>query len=122
MSQDMKNLIRNVVILLGVIILAHFFAIQAITLYDKFIDIGSSWIDLSYFLGYPFSYIFFLTLLFTAFGAGNKYWWIGILLIPAALVEIYLDLNHIYIPIALALLGWLLGFAVSKFIKLIWQQ
>ena len=122
MSQDMKNLIRNIVILFGVIIFAHLFAIQAITLYDKFIDIGSSWIDLSYFLGYPLSYIFFLTLLFTAFGARNKYWWIGILLIPAALVEIYLDLPHIYIPIALALLGWLIGFGIAKFSEFIWQR
>ena len=119
MSQDMRNLIGNVVILLGVIIFAHLFAVQTITLYDRFIDIGSSWIDLSYFLGLPLSFLFFLTLFFTAFGTKNKYWWIGILLIPAAIAEVYLDREHIYIPIALALLGWVIGFPIARFIKFI---
>ncbi len=64
--------------------------------------------------GFPLSYIFFLTLLFTAFGGKHKHWWIGILLIPAAIVEFYFDPSHLYIPILLALVGWLLGDLISR--------
>jgi len=61
--------------------------------------------------------IFYTSLFFTAFGGSKKYWWIGVLLIPAAIFEIYFDLEHIYIPIAVGLLGWGVGFGISKLIK-----
>ncbi len=64
--------------------------------------------------GISFSYIFFLTLLFTAFGGEKKYWWIGILLIPAVVFEFYFDFAHIYFPILLGLAGWALGFLILK--------
>ena len=66
------------------------------------------------FVGLPLAYIFFLTFLFTAFGDKHKYWWIGILLIPALWFEISFDLSHLYFPIAIGLLGWLIGLGISK--------
>ena len=66
------------------------------------------------FIGLPLSYIFFLTLLFTAFGGEKKYWWSGILLIPAVAFELYFDLAHIYFPIILGLAGWLSGLLAFK--------
>src|SRR3989339_453237 len=74
---------------------------------------------LYYYLGFSkggglfSSYIFFLTLLFTAFGGTKKYWWIGIALIPAVLFEVAFDLQHIYFPVAVGLVGWLLGKGVN---------
>ena len=65
-------------------------------------------------MGAMLAYIFFLALLFTTFGGPKKYWWIGILLIPAAAFEVYFDWSHIYFPIAIGLIGWLLGFGISK--------
>lgn len=62
-------------------------------------------------------FIFFLTLLFTIFGGEKKYWWIGILLIPAAAFEIYFDFSHIYFPIALGLIGWAIGWLIYKFVR-----
>lgn len=64
--------------------------------------------------GIGLSWIFSLTLLFTTFGGAKKYWWIGFLLIPAVAFELYFDLAHIYFPVALALLGWGIGYGVSK--------
>lgn len=80
-----------------------------------------------FLIGLPLAYISFLTFLFTAFGnnqsqmsnvrgqMSDKYWWIGIGLLPAAAFELYFDLPHIYFPIALGLVAWLLGFAISRF-------
>ena len=72
--------------------------------------------------GIGLSYTFFLTLLFTAFGGVKKYWWIAILLIPAAIFEVYFDLAHLYFPILLGLAGWLLGLALRKLLKLLPHQ
>ena len=70
-------------------------------------------------LGTPLAYVFFLTLLFTAFGGKGraKYWWIGILLIPALWFEINFDLMHLYVPLILGILGWLIGFAFIRLMK-----
>ena len=68
-------------------------------------------------LGTPLAYTFFLTLLFSAFGGKGKWWWIGILLIPALWFEVNFDLTHLYFPIALGILGWLIGFGIQKLIK-----
>lgn len=75
---------------------------------------GGTWVDFSSVIGLPLSYLFFLPLLFTAFGDKHKYWWIGLLSIPALAFELYFDLEHIYVPIILALLGWVIGLGISK--------
>ena len=122
MSEDLKNLIKNICILIVVLVLAYFFANQVGNLYVYFFPQGASEGSLfstpksaeNFLLGIPLSYIFFLTLLFTAFGGSKKYWWIGVLLIPAVIFQVYFDLSHIYFPIALGLIGWLLGFLIQK--------
>ena len=122
MSEDLKNLIKNICILIVVLVLAYFFANQVGNLYVYFFPQGASEGSLfstpksaeNFLLGIPLAYIFFLHLLFTAFGGSRKYWWLGILLIPAAAFEVYFDLSHIYFPIALGLIGWLLGFLIQK--------
>lgn len=68
-------------------------------------------------VGTILAFIFFLPLLFTLFGGERKYWWIGVLLILPAIFEIYFDPAHLYFPIILALLGWLLGFGLAKVLK-----
>lgn len=70
-----------------------------------------------FLFGIILTYIFFLTLIFTAFGGAKKYWWIGILLIPATAFELYFDLAHFYFPLALGLLGWALGLGIFKLMK-----
>ena len=64
--------------------------------------------------GVHLSYVFSVPFSFGLLGGSKKYWWIGILLIPAAAFEIYFDLAHIYFPIALGLLGWVIGWGISK--------
>lgn len=66
--------------------------------------------------GLPFAYIFFLFLLFTTFGKKGKYWWAGILVLPAIAFEVYFDLVHLYFPIALGIIGWMIGIGIAKII------
>jgi len=59
-------------------------------------------------------FIFFIFLNFTAFGDSKKYWWITILLIPVIIFEVYFDWDHLYIPVAIGILGWIIGLILSK--------
>lgn len=121
------KILREIIILAVVLILSYFLAIWFGEFYVYFFPQPSGRSSLlsfyiskaaeNSFIGSPLVYTFFLTLLFTAFGGEKKYWWIGILLIPAAAFEVYFDISHIYFPILLGLLGWLLGLLVSKIIS-----
>lgn len=71
-------------------------------------------LDFRSLIGLPLSYIFFIALLFTAFGGKPKYWWMAILLIPAAIVELYLEKNYLYFPILLGLAGSFIGLGIGK--------
>ncbi len=73
------------------------------------------WVVLCLWLA-PIAYAFFLFLIFTIFGGKGKYWWIGILTLPALAFELYFDLSHIYFPVFLALLGWLIGLGIQKIV------
>lgn len=117
MSNDVKFLVKNITILIIVLFISNYFSITATNLYDEFLNSGSSFVNLDALVGFPLSYVFFLTLIFTAFGGDKKYWWIGILLIPAAIFEIYFDLEHIYFPITIGLVGWFLGFLTGQTLR-----
>ncbi|MDP2676645.1 MAG: hypothetical protein Q8O83_03095 [bacterium] len=67
--------------------------------------------------GISSSFIFFLLLLFTAFGGEKKYRWIGILLVPVLIFELLFDLVHIYFPIAVGVIAWGLGMLLFKFLQ-----
>lgn len=115
----MKNLIKNNVILVIVFILAYFSAVFVGDYYEKLFPGPSSIFlgDFRFIIGFPLIYTFFLTFLFTAFGDSKKYWWIGILLIPAAIFELYFDLEHIYFPIIIGSAGWLVGLFVQRMLS-----
>lgn len=114
----MKNILKNLGLLIIVLAISYFLSKYTGDLYSKLFKQSGTWIDLRGLVGLPLVYIFFLILLFTAFGGAKKYWWIGVLLIPALAFELYFDLAHIYFPVALALLGWGIGFGVSKLMKM----
>jgi hypothetical protein len=68
----------------------------------------------NYLIGLPIAYLFFLFLLFTAFGDQHKKWWIGIASIPALAFLLYFDFSHIYFHILFPLAGWLIGCGIHK--------
>jgi len=113
----MNNIFRNVVILFLVVFFSFIFSEFVGESYDKIFGQSGSFVDLRSLSGLPLAFIFFLTLLFTAFGGSKKYWWIGILLLPAAAFEVYFDWSHIYFPIAIGLIGWLLGLGISRLLS-----
>ncbi len=120
------EIIKKFVILFSVLILVYFLSGQFGNLYiyffpqpvghDSLFSAPISESAESELLGIPLVYVFCLSFLFTAFGGKQKYWWVGILLIPAVAVELYLDVRHIYFPIALGIAGWLLGWVVARFL------
>src|SRR3990167_2133336 len=76
-----------------------------------FIGAQSAW---DWLIGYPLGLIFLLTFLLHAQGHKHVWWWVAIATSPAILFELWLDPLHIYFPIALALMGWGLGYLANK--------
>lgn len=110
------EIVKKIILLILVVVISGYLSVFAINLYDKFFNSGSAFVQLHSLVGFPLAYVFFLSLLFTAFGGRQKYWWMGILLIPAAAVELYLDASHIYFPMALGVVGWFVGWVITKFL------
>lgn len=125
MSNNLKSLIKNIVLIFFSVIMAYLLSLYFGVIYDFFFpkSIGNGGLfSIShesgvYLIGIPLSFIFFLTLLFTAFGGEKKYWWIGILLIPSVAFELYFDFSHIYFPITLGVIGWVTGLLISKILS-----
>ena len=106
--------LKNVFIAIIVFVISYLISPWAGNVYQYITHDPGTWTDLRSVFGLPLAYIFFLTLLFSSFGDKYKYWWIGILLIPALWFEVYFDLPHFYFPVLLGLLGWGIGFGISK--------
>ncbi len=112
----MNNQLKNVLFVVLIFVISFVLSQEIGDLYYRLFPSPTSVFvaNFNFLIGIPLAYIFFLFLIFTAFGDNKKYWWIGILLIPAVLFELYFDLEHIYIPIVFGVAGWLLGFLISK--------
>lgn len=113
----MNNALKKIVNFIAALVFSYYSSGFIGNLYEKLFPGPTSIFlgDFNTIIGFPLAYIFFLTLLFAAFGGSQKYWWMGVLLVPAAAFELYFDLAHIYFPVLLGLAGWLLGFLVLKF-------
>ena len=112
----MKNVIKYAICFLVSVIFANYSAVYFANWYKKIFSDYGSYMDVRYVIGFPLAYVFFLTLLLIAFGSSKKYLWLGILLIPAVAFELYFDLAHIYFPLALGLIGWVIGFGIRTLI------
>ncbi|MFA6272924.1 MAG: hypothetical protein WC673_00295 [Candidatus Paceibacterota bacterium] len=108
------KILKNVFLLVVVVGLSYLLSYPIGSLYGSLFTGTGSFVDMTSLLGIPLAYIFLLTSVFTVWGGTKKYWWIGIGLIPVAIVELYLDPNRIYFPILLGFLGWLVGFGIRK--------
>lgn len=118
------KIIRNIVLLISVFVLSIVVGRWFGQMYYSSLNItqGLSGFIVSesvnyYITGFILAFFLFIFLLFASFGDAKKYWWIGVLLIPAVIFELYFDLEHIYVPIIIGLIGWVIGFAVSKIIS-----
>src|SRR3989338_4760532 len=108
---------KNILIICVAILASFLFAKSVGEIYaDMFNDHGFG-VAAAGLAGIPIVYILLITLLFSAFGEAKKYWWMVISLIPAAFVVFYLDWYHWYFWLAVVLIGWLVGFGVSKLMK-----
>ena len=115
----MKNIFKNVLIVVISVLLSFVLADATGNLYLKVFpkESAGSFVGSVSLIGLPLAYIFSLILLFTAFGGTKKYWYIGIGLVPAVLFEVAFDWQHIYFPIALGLIAWVLGRGLGGLIK-----
>lgn len=110
------NFFKNIFLSISVLLLSYISSGYFGYFYKVISRDHGTWINLSSLVGIFIGYVFFLPLIFTIFGDAKKYWWIIILLIPVVLFEIYFDWHYqaIYIPIVLGILGWGIGFLISK--------
>lgn len=121
----MKNFIKNIFLLVVVLLLSYYTAPYFGSWYDKFSPQNSSSFlgigkEISLFIvGLPFAYVFFTIFLFGVLSFGSKKKWIGILLIPPILFWLVLDSYHIYLPIILGIIAFvlakLINLVISKF-------
>lgn len=104
------KIVKKLILLIIVLLASYFSSLYFGGMYLKLLkQSAGSFLDGTSLIGLPLAYIFFLTLLLTAFGGAKKYWWIGIGLIPAVLFEVAFDLRHLYFPLAIGLVAWLVG-------------
>jgi len=120
----MNNFIRNILLLAAVLILSYFTAGYFGGIYDQFSpQYGNSFLGIGrntsiFIAGLPFAYVFFATSIFMSFGFGSKKKWTIWLLIPALLFWLFADIQHIYIPILLALVALGLALLIRKILKI----
>ena len=119
----MKNLFKNIFLLIVVLVLSYFTANYFGAIYDKFVPqyedsiLGVPKTGIIFLTGLPFAYIFFTILLFKLFGFGNKNKWIIWLLVPALLFFGSGDIKHLYLPILLGLIALGLSTLLQKLFK-----
>ncbi|MEK7117900.1 MAG: hypothetical protein AAB861_03965 [Patescibacteria group bacterium] len=118
----MKNLFKNIFLLIVVLVLSYFAAEYFGTWYDYFAPLYDNTLGvgkgiLKSLTGLPFAYIFFTILLFKLFGFGNKNKWIIWLLVPAVLFFGSGDIKHLYLPILLGLIALGLSTLLQKLFK-----
>ena len=112
------KILKNVFLVLVAIVFSYLLGPQFGEIYANMFNAHGSFVNMVAISGIPLAYEFLLPLIFVIFGGEGKgkYWWIGVLLIPALALEVYLDLSHIYFPIILGLLGWGIGVGVRKIV------
>ncbi len=64
---------------------------------------------LRFLVGWLSAYIFWGALLFTGFAGNKKYWWLLVLVLPVLALVVFLDWQHAYFPLILALVGYGIG-------------
>jgi len=119
------KIFKNIIFLILVLVFSYLIAATFFPaiLYETFFPstVGSGFFgfeDVGRFVGgIAIAYIFLLTLVFTIWGVGKKYWWMGVLLLPALAFVIYFDLARIWFYALLGLAGWAIGLGISKLLK-----
>lgn len=72
---------------------------------------------LKWIIGYPLGLIFLLTFLMHLQGRKHVWWWNIIALLPAIAAELLFDPLHLYFPIALGGIGWMLSTMANRMLR-----
>jgi hypothetical protein len=118
-----SHIIHNIVLAIIALVCGVFFSAQVGNIYEWLpsTNLSGALIGDSTFwgpiVGLPLAIIFFLSLLYTAFGHGKWKKWLYWSLVVPVLFELIFDLSHIYFPILLGLLGYGLGYGVRLVLK-----
>src|SRR3989344_7877770 len=100
----MNNFLKNILLLVGALILSYFTADYFGSFYNFMFGSGGAWIgsegSWNLIIGFPLSLIFFLTLFSSVcvFKSKSSTLW---LISPILLWESVVDIRHIYLPIIL---------------------
>lgn len=111
-----KNILFFILVLTLSIVTAPYFG----NWYDKFSpQYGSAFwgpdkTDAISIVGFFVAYAFLIPLIFALFGYGNRKKLIFWSLLPIALLWLFVDINYIYIPVILALIGFCVAWVLRK--------
>ena len=122
-ANTLMKILRNVLVLVLVVIVSYFldelFHKIYVVLYQP--SVGGLFYGYQkigeYFVSMILAFLFFLFLLFTAFGDQHKKWWMGIAAIPALAFLLYFDLSHIYFHVLFPIAGWLIGWGIHRLLS-----
>src|SRR3989344_1333415 len=88
-------ILKNLLLVFFALLISYLISPWVGALYQNVTNDPGTWADVASIFGLVVAYIFLITL--------------------AAIFEVYFDFSHIYFPILLGLLGWLIGFGISRF-------
>ena len=117
-------MVRNFILLFTALILSYLTASYTGSWYNQIspqygsVFLGTDTDSAVLFAGALVSHVFFVPSIFGLFGFRKNIRWISILLIPPALLWIFVDIYHIYIPIILALIALGLAVLIRKILKI----
>ena len=116
----MKKILLSLVCIIVAVIVSYYGAVYVGTVYSSLFGSGSSWIGnegtWNTIIGFPLVLIFFIIIFF--YNCVFKKWTSVLWLIsPLLLWESIVDLRHIYIPIALTLIAFLLAKLINLLIS-----
>jgi hypothetical protein len=109
------GIIINAGVLILSITISYFFSPQVGIIIDRYLPLGSSWIDLTAWVGFLYIYIFILPLFYQIFWLRSRYYWLIIFWVPIASFVFYTGASIIYLPILVSVAGFALGYIIHKF-------
>ncbi len=113
------SIILNILLIAFSSVLSWLLSYRFGMLYEYFVPGASgSFVDGTSLVGMPFAYVFLICFTFNAFGLGKKQIWLFFALIPALLIYL-LDISHVYYPIIIGIIGWMLGWGVEKVLAML---
>lgn len=113
----MTGTFRNLALMIAALTIAYYFARPMQDFYCDNIGTcsgGFFGFDLGILIWTVLVYASTGIVLLVTFGGRHKYWWIALVLVPAFLLQVTVDIYHIFLLLIWSSIAWLLGTLLNK--------